>query len=87
MAQKWQIWRDELDKDPEARLLFEQMMYPQTGKESMPSTRYALGPAVELMEPQPYAAFGVRGLAVIVALDRAYWRSVEHRLTPLVWRD
>ncbi|WP_157958989.1 ABC-three component system protein [Salinicola endophyticus] len=74
MAEKWQIWRGDLDSDPDARLLFfEQMMYPQT--EGI-NTKHALriGPrTVELMETAI-----VMLLLTCVGLDiaGAHWRSI-----------
>lgn len=73
MAQKWQIWRDELDKDPEARqLLFEQMMYPQTeGINAKHALR--IGPrTVELMETATLML-----LLVCVGFGGNNWRSIE----------
>ncbi|BDC85960.1 MULTISPECIES: ABC-three component system protein [Aeromonas] len=73
MAQKWQIWRAELDKDPEARLLlFEQMMYPQTeGINAKHALR--IGPrTIELMETATLML-----LLVCVGLGGNHWRSIE----------
>lgn len=73
MAEKWQIWRAELDKDPEARLLlFEQMMYPQTeGINAKHALR--IGPrTVELMETATLML-----LLVCVGLGGNDWRSIE----------
>ncbi|MGN5183394.1 ABC-three component system protein [Aeromonas veronii] len=73
MAQKWQIWQAELDKDPEARLLlFEQMMYPQTeGINAKHALR--IGPrTIELMETATLML-----LLVCVGLGGNHWRSIE----------
>lgn len=73
MAEKWQIWRAELDKDPDARLLlFEQMMYPQTeGINAKHALR--IGPrTVELIETAT-----IMLLLVCVGLGGAHWRSIE----------
>ncbi|CAE6902744.1 ABC-three component system protein [Ectopseudomonas chengduensis] len=73
MAEKWQIWRAELDKDPGARLLlFEQMMYPQTeGINSKHALR--IGPrTVRLLEDAI-----IMLLLTCVGLGGAHWRSIE----------
>lgn len=73
MAEKWQIWRAELDKDPDARLLlFEQMMYPQSeGINAKHALR--IGPrTVDLME-----AAIIMLLLACVGLGGAHWRSIE----------
>jgi len=73
MAEKWQIWRAELDKDPDARLLlFEQMMYPRTeginGKHAL-----RIGPrTVRLLEDAI-----IMLLLTCVGLSGADWRSIE----------
>lgn len=73
MADMWQTWRAELDKDPDARLLlFEQMMYPQTeginGKHAL-----RIGPrTVELLEDAV-----IMLLLACVGLGGANWRSIE----------
>ena len=74
MAEKWQIWRDDLDTDPDARMLFfEQMMYPQTeGINAKHALR--IGPrTVELME-----AAIIMLLLTCVGLGGAdsHWRSI-----------
>jgi len=73
MAEKWQIWRAELDKYPDARLLlFEQMMYPQTeGINAKHALR--IGPrTIELMETAT-----IMLLLACVGLGGAHWRSIE----------
>lgn len=73
MAEKWQIWQAELNKDPDARVhLFEQMMYPQTeGINAKHALR--IGPrTMELME-----AAIIMLLLVSVGLGGANWRSIE----------
>ncbi|WP_193090722.1 ABC-three component system protein [Advenella sp. FME57] len=73
MAEKWLIWRAELDKDPDARLrLLEQMMYPQTeGINAKHALR--IGPrTVELME-----AAIIMLLLACVGLGGTHWRSIE----------
>ncbi len=73
MAEKWQVWRAALDKDPDARLLlFEQMMYPQTeginGKHAL-----RIGPrTVKLLEDAV-----IMLLLACVGLGSADWRSIE----------
>ncbi|MBD9616246.1 ABC-three component system protein [Pseudomonas sp. PDM07] len=73
MAEKWQIWRAELDKDQDARLLlFEQMMYPQTeginGKHAL-----RIGPrTVKLLEDAI-----IMLLLTCVGLGGGHWRSIE----------
>lgn len=73
MAEKWQLWRVQLDKDPDARLLLlEQMMYPQTeGINAKHALR--IGPrTVELME-----AAIIMLLLACVGLGGVHWRSIE----------
>ncbi|MHC8311259.1 ABC-three component system protein [Pseudomonas sp. GT1P32] len=73
VAEKWQIWRADLDKDPDARLLlFEQMMYPQTeGINAKHALR--IGPrTVELMESAT-----IMLLLTCVGLGGIDWRSIE----------
>ncbi len=73
MAEKWLVWRAELDKDPEARLLlFEQMMYPVTeGINAKHALR--IGPrTVELMETAI-----IMLLLACVGLGGVDWRSIE----------
>lgn len=74
MAEKWQIWRDDLDADPDARLLlFEQMMYPQTeGINAKHALR--IGPrTVELMET---AIIMLLLACVGLGGADAHWRSI-----------
>lgn len=75
MAEKWQVWRDNLDRDPDARqLLFEQMMYPQT--EGM-NAKHALriGPrTVKLMET---ATIMLLLVCVGIGGSGAHWLSIE----------
>ena len=74
MSEKWQIWRGDLDADPDARLLlFEQMMYPQTeGINAKHALR--IGPrTVELME----TAIVMLLLACVgLGSADAHWRSI-----------
>lgn len=73
MTEKWEIWRAELDKDPDARLLlFEQMMYPKTeGVNSKHALR--IGPrTVELMETSI-----IMLLLTCVGLGGDDWRTIE----------
>lgn len=74
MAEKWQIWRDDLDRDPDARLLlFEQMMYPQTeGIDAKHALR--IGPrTMELMEN---AIIMLLLTCVGLGGADAHWRSI-----------
>ncbi|MCH4814043.1 ABC-three component system protein [Vreelandella neptunia] len=75
MAEKWQDWRDDLDRDPDARLLlFEQMMYPQTeGINAKHALR--IGPrTVKLMET---ATIMLLLVCVGLGVAGANWQSIK----------